>query len=234
MPTPLRLRGETFVPAVNQNDDRVNCRSCNFPYPRVRGFCPICGAALHADDSSEESEPAGGKAGSRTPEIHLVRDSARRRSLDTIVGKSVFLVLAAVLLVCAAFLLTTRRSHPVVVSPPQNEQPVATPPAILPPPTPPAAEPSETSAPAVEKENNASGKTKPLTARPSSQDPAALWKAVRKGDAEAEVTLGQLYLDGNGVNQSCDQAHLLLLAASHKHNHAAEQILTSTYPSRCP
>jgi len=43
-----------------------------------------------------------------------------------------------------------------------------------------------------------------------------LWKSVGKQNASALVLLSDLYLRGDGVAQSCDQARLLLDAAAVK------------------
>ena len=67
-----------------------------------------------------------------------------------------------------------------------------------------------------------------------SEDPADLWSRVRKGDAEAEVALAKLYLSGVGVERSCEQAHVLLLAASRKRNKTADGLLTGAYAQQCP
>ncbi len=45
---------------------------------------------------------------------------------------------------------------------------------------------------------------------------ALLWKSVGKGNVEAEVTLADLYLRGEGVSRSCEQARLLLRTAAGK------------------
>ena len=51
-------------------------------------------------------------------------------------------------------------------------------------------------------------------------DPASaaswLWKAVGKGSADAQVRLADMYIDGRGVPQNCDQALILLRSASGK------------------
>jgi len=52
-----------------------------------------------------------------------------------------------------------------------------------------------------------------------------LWSAVRKGYVPAEVTLGDLYRRGDGVEKSCDQAQVLLVAASKKGSPDARRIL---------
>jgi hypothetical protein len=52
-----------------------------------------------------------------------------------------------------------------------------------------------------------------------------LWQAVRKQNLTASVLLSDLYLRGDGVPKSCDQARLLLVAASRRGApQAAEQL----------
>jgi len=48
-----------------------------------------------------------------------------------------------------------------------------------------------------------------------------LWVAVEKGSIEAEVELADLYVHGQGVPKNCDQARVLLTAASNAKNAAA-------------
>ena len=50
-----------------------------------------------------------------------------------------------------------------------------------------------------------------------------LWSAVETGDSSAEVALAQLYLKGDGVPRNCEQARVLLRAASKKGNAEALQ-----------
>ena len=64
-------------------------------------------------------------------------------------------------------------------------------------------------------------------------DPVELWKAVRRGSVSAEVALANLYLEGEAVSQSCEQAHTLLYAASMKGSKAADTLLKSSYAERC-
>jgi TPR repeat protein len=64
-------------------------------------------------------------------------------------------------------------------------------------------------------------------------DPVELWKAVKRGSVSAEVALAKLYLEGEAVPQSCEQAHILLFAASMKGSKAADNFLKSSYAERC-
>jgi len=54
---------------------------------------------------------------------------------------------------------------------------------------------------------------------------ALLWSAVRKGNVSAEVTLADLYRRGEGVEKNCDQAQVLLVAASRKGSPDARRML---------
>jgi hypothetical protein len=66
------------------------------------------------------------------------------------------------------------------------------------------------------------------------EGPTELWSRVRKGSPGAEVALAKLYLEGTVVEPSCEQAHLLLLAASRKRSKAADDLLAGAYAKQCP
>ncbi|HYL13505.1 MAG TPA: PilZ domain-containing protein [Terriglobales bacterium] len=60
-----------------------------------------------------------------------------------------------------------------------------------------------------------------------------LWSEVGAGDSSAEVALAQLYLTGDGVTRNCEQARVLLRAASKNGNIAALQQLRKLNNSAC-
>src|SRR5262249_28095978 len=60
-----------------------------------------------------------------------------------------------------------------------------------------------------------------------------LWAGVRKGYVPAEVTLADLYRRGDGVPKSCDQAQVLLVAASKKGSPEARQKLEQMAEEAC-
>jgi len=62
-------------------------------------------------------------------------------------------------------------------------------------------------------------------ARDSSEAALWLWKATGKGNPAATMILSDLYLRGDGVPKSCDQARLLLNAAARKGSKAAGERL---------
>lgn len=60
------------------------------------------------------------------------------------------------------------------------------------------------------------------------------WQAVQKGNQEAAVRLAGLYLRGDGVAKSCDQARILLTTAAQKGNREAAQRLATLRDAGCP
>jgi len=58
---------------------------------------------------------------------------------------------------------------------------------------------------------------------------AWLWKSVAKGNPEAPVRLANMYIKGDGVPQSCEQALVLLQSASAGQNAAARSRLGALY-----
>jgi hypothetical protein len=60
-----------------------------------------------------------------------------------------------------------------------------------------------------------------------------LWAGVRKGYVPAEVTLADLYRRGDGVEKNCDQAQVLLVAASKKGSPEARHMLEQMAEAGC-
>jgi hypothetical protein len=60
-----------------------------------------------------------------------------------------------------------------------------------------------------------------------------LWAGVRKGYVPAEVTLADLYRRGDGVSKNCDQAQVLLVAASKKGSPEARHMLEQMAEEGC-
>lgn len=71
------------------------------------------------------------------------------------------------------------------------------------------------------------------TARNSAQAAQWLWKSVAKGNVAATMALSDLYLRGDGVPKSCDQARLLLNAAARKGGTAAAERLRNLQAFGC-
>jgi hypothetical protein len=70
--------------------------------------------------------------------------------------------------------------------------------------------------------------------RDSSQAAKLLWRAVGKENTTAILLLSNLYLTGDGVSKSCDQAKMLLRAAAQKNSSEAANKLRELQRSGCP
>jgi type II secretory pathway predicted ATPase ExeA len=79
----------------------------------------------------------------------------------------------------------------------------------------------------------APAKTQPEQVQNPTVDPADLWKRIKEGSTSAEIRLAALYLEGSVVEQNCEQAHLLLVAASRKGSKVASDLLNGEYAERC-
>jgi len=99
----------------------------------------------------------------------------------------------------------------------------------------PVPEPAETSASGAPEfalaEEYLNGKRGP---RDSAEAAKFLWKAVGKENPSAILLLSDMYLVGDGVPKSCDQARLLLNAAVRKNVPQATQKLRNLLVSGCP
>ena len=227
MATPLtEYPRDVSVAVPVPNDDRVSCVSCHFRYPRIRGFCPICGEPAPVAELIPISR--GADEGN---EIQPDSDTPPWRRLVKSVRRGFFLVVLVVVVLAGGWFFFLVRNHPVpdkVVSPPplvdrslQSPSPEATAPENGP------------LRPAPNNKSVRSAVSRAAKPAPATDDPAELWKRVRKGDADAEVALAKLYVDGNGVPRNCEQAHLLLLAASRKGHKTADSVLSGLYTQRC-
>jgi hypothetical protein len=224
---------EISVP--HQTDEFITCHSCDFRYPSSRGICVMCGApartAAPVRAASEGvSQP---HASSPAPQVAIFEEQPQPEVGAQGWGKSIWLGVAVSVVVLVPLLLVIHnwKSSPatepaagVTSVRPQLSSEVAAAPVRA---ARHAAKKDHAPAPAPEQQQAES------TTAASRQDPAELWKDVRGGSARAEVTLARLYLDGNTVPQSCEQTHMLLLAASKKGSKAADSLLTGAYVQRC-
>jgi hypothetical protein len=71
------------------------------------------------------------------------------------------------------------------------------------------------------------------THRDSAEAAVWLWKAMGKGNLAATMALSDLYLRGDGVAKSCDQARVLLDAAARKGGKAAAERLRNLQAFGC-
>jgi hypothetical protein len=199
-------RRRVCVSTLSEDIQSVTCFSCQFRYPRVRGFCPLCGNLTSPQErfqNSAESLPQ------------------KRKAL-------ISFVLIMMVLILVFFIVIYRKTRASISGGPagtvvptvaSSTEPTAT-----------ASQPSSQSTSSV---------TDAVTEPPAedihamANDPAELWRRVQRGNANAEVELARLYVAGKGVVQNCEQAHLLLLAASRKRSSAASDVLSGDYAQHC-
>jgi len=106
-------------------------------------------------------------------------------------------------------------------------QSAAPPPAEKPKPKPPGDEDAAVRQPIPGEEEMA----KARNASDAAAQAAWLWKATAKGNPEAPVTLANMFIRGDGVPRSCEQALVLLKSAAAKQNARARNRLGSMYAS---
>jgi hypothetical protein len=229
------------TPVSQPTDEFITCHSCDFRYPRSRGICVMCGEAARASSPTQTSAGVGSdaKSSNRAPDGSIFGPPSQPPESQGR-GKSIGLGIAvAVVLLVPLFLMlhnsqSSQSTEPVAAATkPQSQvrpEPVPIPTSA----TKVSARKVHTQAPADQQSANQLSETDPEVASFNpNQNPAELWKDVKGGSARAEVTLARLYLDGNVVPQSCEQTHMLLLAASKKGSKAADNLLTGAYVNRC-
>ncbi len=217
----------------NQENEFVTCPSCEFRYPLSRGACMMCGTPpppMVPTSATSEAVPASREA-DRAPEGVFSPSQPRQPVEATGSGKSIGMGIAvAVVLLVPVFLViqhwqTSRSNGPLASATSIQPQSIS---EEVP------ASPRVAGNRAKKTHSRTQVKQEPeATDSAVGDNPAELWKNVRAGSARAEVTLAKLYLEGNEVPQSCEQTHMLLLAASKKGYKAADNMLSGAYVERC-
>lgn len=225
--TPPVTPVQPIVPALANHNDWVTCSSCRFPYARLRGFCPACGASFSPERVVEKPckiirKPVANPQFERTlaKRVWLAVASLRRNPIPVIVP--------AVLLPAAFYWWTVHKSTPNDIS-----APVAVTTYRASEPSEPSTAPSTSSKPAIPVYGESISHNATSQNAGTLRDPVELWRKVQKGNTGAEIELAKLYLQGTGVAQSCDQARVLLLAAAKKQSSEARNLLTGAYLQRC-
>jgi hypothetical protein len=217
------------VPAFADNDERVTCSSCRFRYSRSRGFCPICGSAAAVDQAACETRRVGKEAVVGLYETGLTIGQRVRKALALIV-KNPVLVVVPIALICALYFWIVRSGR----MPKQGASASVVPATSPEPQTRSATVPESAPQPAVPATVSFPGTTPAAKKTVEiADDPVQLWKRVQRGNTGAEIELAKLYLDGVRVAQNCEQARLLLLAASKKGSTVASNLLSGAYSQRC-
>jgi hypothetical protein len=188
----------------------------------------MCGALASRDKLAVEM---GNEASGGSPEIHRGTATALRTPSKTGLKQTITVVVSTGLLVCTLFYFASRG--------PTLGKTLAAVPSVAA--TSPQPNTRSASAPmnGAEKSRPENGDFPSAKVRPGKisntkyDDPVELWSRVRQGSTGAEVALARLYLQGIAVSQSCEQAHVLLMAASQKRSKPAESLLAGDYAQQC-
>ena len=165
------------------------------------------------DRTGNDKEVADAPANDQKPVP--IPGKSQRSSLSRVVGLAVLL--------CMVGGWTTRVTAPVLAF--AHVSTLAKPENISP--------PSNVTVPSTEVIEVVPAKIQPDQIQTSTDDPAELWSRVKEGNTSAEIKLASLYLEGSGVDQDCEQAPLLLLAASKKGSKVASGLLDGRYAKQC-
>ena len=209
------------------SDERITCASCEYRYPvRVRS-CPICG--------TEPLQPLWGVRNKSSRATHQVKPSSsdrqRRPSRPRLWRLIPVVVVLTALMAVTSFLYTSHKRNLPKESGVAGELT-----ATSEQPWPENAGERHivhNSVKGVQHLSAAELGTAQIIHTAKEVDPVELWQAVKRGSVNAEVALANLYLEGEAVPQNCEQAHMLLSAASMKGSKAADDFLKSTYAERC-
>jgi hypothetical protein len=213
------------------SDGPITCASCEYRYPRSSESCPMCGTAAPTVEPIPPPSPVPNefRTNHKTLQSNLHSQPGPphpglRRLIPIVVVSIVLMVVSSVLYEVhkrhlakesgSAAELTAISEQPKVRNADQRHiarNPVRRVQHVIP------AKMETAQTPDTTKED----------------DPVELWKAVKRGNVSAEVALANLYLQGESVPQSCEQAHMLLQTASTKGSKAAATLLKSSYAERC-
>lgn len=213
---------------VDTTEERQTCASCRYSYATVRRFCPMCGVPVaEKKDVPVTDDPAA----ERGPAIKVRTGSALNAVFTAVLKKPITLAVSTLLLVGTLYQLAVR-GRSIEKTPAPSVGAVATEPKTEKTPVPLNA----TDKPSAEVENVSSSPEKPqpgTIAKAADDDPTQLWSQVRHGNTGAEVALAKLYLEGTTLERSCEQAHVLLVAASRKQSKEADSVLAGSYAQQC-
>jgi len=207
-------------------DELITCASCEYRYPPSEGICAMCGT-----EPLRPLLPVPNRFRRASHKVGPSSVNSQQKPARPNLWK-----LIPVVVVLSAFMVVTSFSHNNRKSNLHKEfgsagEPVAT--AEQPKPEN-AGERHIVHSPVRGVEQFVARKLRTAeTIAAKETDPVELWKAVKRGSVNAEVALANLYLEGEAVPKNCEQAHMLLSAASMKGSKAADDYLKSAYAERC-
>jgi hypothetical protein len=251
--TPIWIIGDELLTVGKQLDEVVACGSCEYRYPIIRGFCPMCGVPApkleHASsgvETTSRGETTGFSERSQSQTVMRAKSVASYRTgglkRKSLIATVIFAATAALVFLLLWMVPTLKRpsskaSVPAETTPSVMPEPKGTPHqesmhALAATKKRAASSPVSPSAPQLQP--SAEDELKNGSDSPVADDPQELWKQVSKGSTHAEVALALLYLDGKKVAKNCEEAAVLLTAASRRGSTKAKSLLEKHYAERCP
>jgi TPR repeat protein len=212
-------------------DEAITCTSCEYRYPRSKGVCAMCGTPAPAIEPLPALSAIPDELSRANHEAGLSSSDSQQKPPKPGLRRLIAVIVVSLALMSFALFFHFRKSRLR-----KEPGPAAELTRTLGQPKLESAGPrpiAHNSARGVQHSVAAKLGTAQATDLAKEDDPAELWDAVKKGSVDAEVALANLYLKGETVPQNCEQAHMLLLAASMKGSKFADNFLRSSYAERC-
>jgi hypothetical protein len=214
------------------NDEPITCTACEYRYPRSVGVCAMCGLPAPAIERLQALSAISDEFSGTDHETCVSSSESQQKPPKPGLRRLVPIITVSIAMIFFAWFShevregkLPKESGPAAELTSTLEQPkleIAVPRHIV-----------HNPARGVQHLVAAKLGTAQVTDSAKEDDPAELWNAVKRGSVPAEVALANLYLKGQAVPQNCEQAHMLLLAASMKGSKFADDFLKSSYAERC-
>ncbi len=211
------------------DDEPITCASCEYRYHRSETVCVMCGTPAPAIEPLQALSAIHDEFSGADDDIAVSSSDSQQKPSKPGIRRLIPIIVASIAMMFFAWFFHEARegkeSGPAAELTGALEQPKL-----------------GSAGPRHIVTNSARGVQHLVTAKQGAaqavhsakeDDPAELWNAVKRGSVPAEVALANLYVKGEAVPQNCEQAHMLLLAASMKGSRFADDFLKSSYAERC-
>jgi len=227
-----RLRPKEMTVSDTINDEPITCASCEYRYPRSEGVCVMCGMPAPAIEPLQALSAIPDEFSGTDHEACVSSSDSQQKPPKPGLRRLIPIITVSIAMMVFAWFAHEIREGKL----PKESGPTAELTKTLEQPKLASAGPRHivhSSARGIQHLVAAKLGTAQVTDSAKEDDPAELWNGVKRGSVPAEVALANLYLKGEAVPQNCEQAHMLLLAASMKGSKFADNLLKSSYAERC-
>jgi len=214
------------------SDEPITCASCEYRYPPSAGFCVMCGTAAPAIEPLQPTSAVPDEFSGADHESGPSSSDSQQRPPKPGFWRLIPVVVVLIVLSMVTWFFYEARTGKLPKESGSAAELTATSGQLK---LKNAGERQIVHNPVRGVQHVVAAKlgTAQTTNAAKEDDPVELWKAVKRGSVSAEVALAKLYLEGEAVPQNCEQAHILLFAASMKGSKAADNFLKSSYAERC-